>query len=526
MIAKTKPRNRLNGHARAQRPTTVRVAIYARKSVNKGQGGEFGSIEAQREAVEGYIASQREQGWAALPTHYDDLGESGATTKRPAFQRLLADIDAGAIDLVAVYRLDRLSRSQRDFLELMDWLDERGVTFVSVTERFDTTTPMGRFALGITIQVAQLERETTALRIKDKVLASRRKGMWTGGVPLLGYDSVEAKLIVNEPEAAQVREAYRLYLDLGSLRETVAELTRRGIVGKTWTTRAGKLRLGADFTKNSLATLLRSPLYVGKIHAEGELHDGLHEAIVDEETWAAVQDQLAAHRPVTRPKQGRTKTGALLQGLLRCGVCGEAMGPHSTRRHGRLYVSYVCQTIQKQGARACPGSRAAAHDIDGFVVSQLKTLGSNAGLQAETVAAAKTARTERLAELRVQEREARTDTQRLEAESKALAGESGPRVVQRRADIEHALGSAHERQGDAQAENKALKGATLRAADLRAALASFMPLWGELFPAERARVLNLLIERVVYNAAAGELSIDYRPGGIQMLATEAQGETP
>ncbi|RKY19805.1 MAG: recombinase family protein [Planctomycetota bacterium] len=499
--------------------TTVRVAIYTRKSVDKGNGGEFGSIEAQREAVEGYITSQREQGWVPLPTTYDDLGESGANTRRPAFQRLLTAIEAGLVDLVAVYRLDRLSRSQRDFLELMDFLEQHGVTFVSVTERFDTTTPMGRFALGISIQVAQLERETTALRVRDKVIASRRKGMWTGGVPLLGYDSFDSKLIVNEPEAARVRETFRLYLDLGSLRETAAELSRRGLVTKSWTTKAGKLRVGTAFTKNSLATILRSPLYVGKIHAEGELHTGQHEAIVDEATWTAVQTQLAAHRHPLRPP---SKTDALLQGVLRCGVCGAAMGPHTTRRHERVYVSYVCQTVQKQGARACPGSRAAAHEIDGFVVQQIQALGSDPDLQRATVEAAKGARKTRLAELRDQAKDAKADAHRLTAERTALSSHHGPGVAQRLADIDAAHQRASESLQAAQSETQALSGATLRKADLRAALEAFVPVWDVLFPTERRRVIRLLIERVVYDAKAGELTIDYRPGGIRTLAQEAE----
>ena len=516
----SRPRSRPSRRARAQpEPTTsTRVAIYTRKSVDKGDSGEFGSIEAQRAAVEGYVASQREQGWVALPTAYDDLGESGANMNRPAFQRLLADVEAGHVDLVAVYRLDRLSRSQRDFLELMDFLESHGVTFVSVTERFDTTTPMGRFALGITIQVAQLERETTALRVRDKVLASRKKGMWTGGVPVLGLDSVDGKLVVNEPEAEQVREAYRLYLDLGSLRETVAELTRRGITTKSWTTNTGRLRVGASFTKNSLRTLLTSPLYVGQIAAGDELVDGQHDAIVPVETWDAVQAQLAAHR---RIKRAPTKTGALLQGLIKCGVCGASMSPHGTQRHGRTYLSYVCRTAIQQGAQACPGSRATAHQMDAFVVAQIRALGADPALQAETVAVAGTVRKQRLAELRAAERQAKADAHRLAAEREALQGHDGPDVARRVAEIDDAHQRATDALAAAQDEARALSAATLRKADLRAALESFMPVWDALFPAERRRVLHLIIERVVYDAAAGELSIDYRPGGIRTLAQEA-----
>lgn len=522
MIARAPTRSRLNGQTRAA-PPLVRVAIYTRKSVDKGDGGEFGSIEAQRAAVEGYIASQREQGWVALPTGYDDLGESGATTNRPAFQRLLSDLSDGKVDLVAVYRLDRLSRSQRDFLGLMDFLDEHGVTFVSVTERFDTTTPMGRFALGITIQVAQLERETTALRVKDKVLASRRRGLWTGGFPPLGYDVVDRQLVVNESEANQVRWIFAAYLDLGSLRQVVEQLDHRGWTTKSWTTVGGTLKVGRPWTKNALRNLLSSPIPVGRTAAEGELHDGQHDAIVEQGIWDAVQAQLAAHRPETRPERPRSKTGALLQGLLTCGRCEAAMGPHSTRRHGRLYVSYVCQTIQKRGAAACPGSRAASHEVDGFVVSQLRALGADAELQAATVAAAREQQGARQAELRVAIADAKGDLRRLDAERATFRDHSGPDVVRRLAEID----AAHQRASDglavAQREARALRGARLREADLRAALGAFVPVWEVLFPAERARVLHLLIEAITYDAAGGTLAITYRPGGIRTLAEEARG---
>ena len=499
---------------------TVRVAIYTRKSVDKGDGGEFGSIEAQRAAVEAYVTSQRGQGWVALPTTYDDLGESGANMNRPAFQRLLADVEAGLVDLVAVYRLDRLSRSQRDFLELMDYLERHGATFVSVTERFDTTTPMGRFALGITIQVAQLERETTALRVRDKVRATRRRGGWTGGHPPLGYDVVDGALVVNEAEAEQVREVFRLYLQLGSLLKATEELNHRGFRGKSWMTRRGELRVGGPWSKNSLRNQLASPVPAGKLAVEDELHEGQHEAIVDQETWDAVQALLAEHRPDRRrPTPGASKTNTLLGGLLRCGVCGASMSPHGTQRHGRKYVSYVCQTAIRQGAKACPGSRAPSHEIDEFVVSQLRAIGQDPRLQAETIGVAAAVLKERRAELRAQERQAKADIARLEAESTRLSG-GGPDVAQRRAQIDEAHQAATQRLTAAQGEAHALAGAVLRKADLRDALDAFVPIWDELIPAERRRVVHLLLEQVAYHGQRGELAMTYRPGGVLALAAE------
>ena len=501
------------------RPTpTVRVAAYARQSVSKDGDPEFGSVEAQREAVAAYVTVRKADGWTLIPTDYIDLGVSGKSIERPAFRRLLDDIEAGHVDAVAVYKIDRLSRSLPDFTRLMDFFQKQGVTFVATTQSIDTSTSSGKLMLNVLASFAEYERDAVSERVRDKIAASRRRGLWTGGVPMLGLDSVDGTLVVNETEAEQVREAYRLYLDLGSLRETVAELTRRGITTKSWTTNTGRLRVGASFTKNSLRTLLTSPLYVGQIAAGDELVDGQHDAIVPVETWDAVQAQLAAHR---RIKRAPTKTGALLQGLIKCGVCGASMSPHGTQRHGRTYLSYVCRTAIQQGAQACPGSRATAHQMDAFVVAQIRALGADPALQAETVAVAGTVRKQRLAELRAAERQAKADAHRLAAEREALQGHDGPDVARRVAEIDDAHQRATDALAAAQDEARALSAATLRKADLRAALESFMPVWDALFPAERRRVLHLIIERVVYDAAAGELSIDYRPGGIRTLAQEA-----
>ena len=217
----------------------TRVAIYTRKSVSEGLDQAFNSLDAQREAVEGYVRSQEGAGWRALPERYDDGGYSGATTDRPAFQRLVADIAARRVDVVAVYRLDRLSRSLVDFAGLMRDFEERGVAFVSVTERFDTSTPMGRMVLNLLATFAQFERETIAQRTRDKVGASRRRGMWTGGRPVLGYDVVDKRLVVNPREADEVRRIFDLYLDLGGVTAVVEELRLLGLTNKRWTTRSG-----------------------------------------------------------------------------------------------------------------------------------------------------------------------------------------------------------------------------------------------------------------------------------------------
>jgi site-specific DNA recombinase len=519
MIAKARARARSNGDASVP---AVRVAAYTRQSVSKDGDPEFGSIEAQREAVAAYVTVRKADGWVLLPADYSDQGVSGKSIRRPAFQRLLEDVEAGRVDCIATYKIDRLSRSLPDFTRLMAHFEKHGVTFVSTTQSIDTSTSSGKLMLNVLASFAEYEREAVSERVYDKLMASRRRGLWTGGNPPIGYDVVDRALVVNDAEAAQVRETFAAYLSLGSLRETAEALNRRGWTTKSWTTKSGVQRIGTAWSKNSLRNLLTSPVPAGKLHADGELHDGLHEAIVDGQTWDAVQAQLAARSPSRGPTRPRTKTGALLQGLVRCGQCQSAMGPHSTKRHGRRYVSYVCQTVQRQGARACPGSRVPAHEMDGFVVSQLRALGSDPDLQRATIEAAKGARTARLADLRAQIKEGRADARRLEAERTALQDRHGPDVARRVAEIDDAHQRATEATQAAQGEAQALSAATLRKADLRAALEAFVPVWEHLFPAERRRVISLLIERVVYDAAAGELTIDYRPGGIRALAQEAE----
>ncbi|RKY16588.1 MAG: hypothetical protein DRQ55_17695, partial [Planctomycetota bacterium] len=294
---------------------------------------------------------------------------------------------------------------------------------------------------------------------------------------------------------------------------------------KTWTIKRGTLRVGAPWTKSSLRNHLTSPVPAGQLAADGELHDGQHEAIVDQETWDAAQALLAAHRPDRRrPTPGARKTSTLLQGLLRCGVCGAAMSPHSTGRHGRKYTSYTCQTMIRQGAKACPGSRAPSHEVDAYVVSQLRAIGQDPRLQAETIGVAAAVLKERRQKLREQERQATADLTRLDVERARLSGHEGhdPEVGHALAALDEAHEGATQRLIEAQGEAQALAGAVLRKADLRDALDAFVPVWDELIPAERRRVVHLLLEQVTYHALRGELALTYRPGGVLALASEAK----
>ena len=355
-------------------PKVIRVAIYTRKSTEEGLDAEFNSLEAQRQAVEAYVASQRGEGWVALPERYDDGGYTGANTNRPAFQALLADVEARRVDVVAVYKIDRLSRSLLDFVKVMEVFHRSSVTFVSVTQQFNTTTSIGKLTLNLLMSFAEFERQVISERTRDKMGASRRKGMWTGGYQVLGYDAVAKKLVVNLTEAEQVREIFKLYLERGSLLAVVAEVNQRGWTSKSWTNLRGKLVPGRLFDRNLVVRVLTNPIYLGKMPYRDELHQGAHEALVDHKTWDAVQEQLRAKRPQRRGRPVDRWT-PMLAGLVKCGVCGAGMTSMTTRRLGRRYAYYVCQNLVNRGAKACPGSRAPAGELERFVVDRLKAAG-------------------------------------------------------------------------------------------------------------------------------------------------------
>src|SRR5438034_9025448 len=305
----------------------VRCAIYTRKSTDEGLDRDFNSLEAQREAAEAYITSQRHEGWEVLPDRYDDGGFSGGDLERPALRRLMKDIEAGKINRVIVYKIDRLSRSLFDFAKLADFFEKHRVGIVSVTQQLDTSTSMGRLTLNLLLSFAQFEREMIADRTRDKVHAARRRGKFTGGSLILGYDSDQkaGKLVVNKPESERVREIFRLFIESPSLVAVLRELNRRGWMLKRWTTRKGRVVGGGQFDKFSLRRLLTNHAYIGKVLYNGTVYDAEHSPIIDQETWDRVQSLLNG-APHHRGRRG-PRSSALLGGILYCSPCGAAMTP-------------------------------------------------------------------------------------------------------------------------------------------------------------------------------------------------------
>jgi DNA invertase Pin-like site-specific DNA recombinase len=344
-----------------------RCAIYTRKSSEEGLEQEFNSLAAQREACEAFIRSQRHEGWVLVKTRYDDGGFSGGSVKRPALQDLIADIRAGRIDIVIVYKVDRLTRSLGDFARLVELFDTQAVSFVSVTQQFNTTSSMGRLTLNVLLSFAQFEREVTGERIRDKIAASKKKGMWMGGNVPLGYDANERTLVINPAEAETVRRIFALYRALGCVRRVKEEADRLGLRTKSSTTANGTERGGKPFSRGHLYTLLSNPIYTGQIAHKGELHPGQHPALIDDESWSTVRDQLAANTSDHRRK-AKAAEPSLLAGLL-VDARGERLTPSHAVKKGRRYRYYVSAAlITDGGTDRAQGWRLVAREIDEVVI--------------------------------------------------------------------------------------------------------------------------------------------------------------
>ena len=340
----------------------LRCAVYTRKSSEEGLEQEFNSLHAQRESCEAYIASQKSEGWVLVRDQYDDGGISGGTLERPGLKRLLADVEDGLVDVVVVYKIDRLSRSLMDFSKLVEVFDRNGVTFVSVTQSFNTTTSMGRLTLNILLSFAQFEREVTAERIRDKVRASRMKGMWMGGVPPLGYEVKDRKLIIKEADAANIRWIFARFIEIGSGTELARELAARGI----------QTSRGNRIDKKYLYRLLNNRAYIGEAVHKGDSYPGEHDGIIDRTVWDKVHTILT-ESPRKRAARTRANTPALLKGLL-YGPDGAAFSPTHTRKGGKLYRYYVSQSVLKHGAGSCPVGRVPAGEIETAVIDQLRAV--------------------------------------------------------------------------------------------------------------------------------------------------------
>lgn len=491
-------------------PRTIRCAIYTRKSTEEGLNQEFNSLDAQRESAIAYIASQKNEGWQCLLEKYDDGGFTGGNIERPALKRLMTDIETGKIDCVIVYKVDRLSRSLMDFSRLMELFDRKGVSFVSVTQQFNTTHSMGRLTLNILLSFAQFEREIISERTRDKIAAARRKGKYALGKPILGYDYVPCpapftgrRLVVNKAEAERIRRIFELYLEVCSIMRVADECNARGWTTKTWTTTAGRVVGNRAFDKSIISRLLRNPLYVGKVPHNGAVYDGEHEAIVDDDLFGRVQSQLklAAERGGASVK---SSTGSLLGGLVRCKGCGCAMCPSSASKKkpdgSRVrYRYYVCSNAVKRGRKHCAAPSLPGPALETFVIEQVKAVLVN-DLSMRAVVARALDLLREAAELRVAERT------RLQGVLERLSGEEPTAATLREIERVRRTLTALTRQIGLDADR------LIDEDEVVGAVEAFDGVWGAMTLAEQAEFLHVVIATVEYDGESQNVSITFHPG--------------
>ena len=339
-----------------------RCVVYTRKSHEEGLDQAFNSLDAQRQACESYIQSQQFNGWELMPKRYDDGGFSGGTLERPALKELLADIEAGKVDVVVIYKIDRLSRSLVDFAELQSRFEKHGVSFVSVTQQIDTSGSTGRMMLNILMTFAQYEREIIADRIRDKMAATRKQGKFAGGTLPYGYKSENKKMVIRQDEAEVLKRIFQRYLEIQSPKQIAIELNSNGL----------RIRTGREWNTSHIYRQLNSYACIGKVEYKGQIYDGEHEAIIPMETWNEVQRLLKINAATPKGDKTRESVNAPLKGILRCGHCGCAMMPHYARKSdGRKYYYYICQKDSKRGKADCPVHRIPGSDIEKIVMDEL-----------------------------------------------------------------------------------------------------------------------------------------------------------
>ena len=516
---------------RSTKLPAIRCAIYTRKSSDEGLQQEFNSLDAQREAAEAYIASQKAEGWVCQPDRYDDGGYTGANMDRPALRRLLKDIEAGQADCVAVYKVDRISRSLLDFARMMETFEKHQVSFVSVTQHFNTATPMGRLILNILLSFARFEREIIGERIRDKIAASRQKGKWTGGTPILGYDvdrpNGSPKLVINPAEASRVLQIFEMYLELGTLLAVVAELDRRGWRSKVWMTRGGKRRGGLPIDKCGLHNLLTNVLYAGKVRHKKEVYAGEHEAIVPEDVFRRVQARLQQNRNASSIEL-RNRHGALLRQLLYCKACGRVMVHTFASRGNKRYRYYTCTNAIKNGRRKCPTASLPAGEIEKAVVDQIRCIGQDPDLLGETLRQARAQAEEAIERLTGERRIVERGLARCHAEIRrtAMSGPATSAATARIADLTDQVAQSERRLAEVDGQVVELRRDLVTEADVAAAFADFDNVWTALSPREQVRLINLLVHRVEFDAADSSIEVSFYPSGIKSLANGTDDPTP
>jgi site-specific DNA recombinase len=500
---------------------TKRCAIYTRKSTSVGLDQDFNSLDAQREACIAYVA--RQPGWTLIDAAYDDGGFTGANVERPAFQRLLADIDAGQIDVVVVYKVDRLSRSLLDFAQMMERFNVAGTSFVSVTQNFSTADAMGRLTLNMLMSFAEFEREMISERTRDKISASRRKGKWTGGPVPLGYTVENKRLVADELEAVLIREIFALYHEHRSSLVVTRMLNERQLAMKRRHTGGGHARPPRRWTTNDVLRVLKNPIYAGYMASGDELFEGEHSALVERSVFARTQALLSG---ATTDRTAAVRNPEyLLRGVLRCARCGAPFTAASTTLGRATHRYYRCATRDKQGKEACPSQPLPAGAIESYVVDRLRDATLDGALAAEVTESVRARVAARREDLALERRKLPTQIADVAAELRRTletsATVTGPaqRVVDAR--LQHAsdhLARAESRLAAVERELAALEAIEVEASWVADRLAEFHQIWDVLTPENRGRLLRAVVERVEVDEPANQIKLFFADLGAGVSA--------
>lgn len=496
-------------------------AIYTRKSTDENLGGDFTSLDSQREYCESFIKSREGENWRAFPVEYNDPGFTGGNIDRPGMKKLLADAKAGKFQVVVTYKYDRLSRNTKDFLHVLDIFDKHGIVYVSVTQPIDTSSSVGRLMRSILVDFSQFERELISERTRDKRAAMAKRGKWPGGQPPLGYDvDVDTKkLMINAVEAKQVRLLYETYAKTKSLSQAAIALNKEGLRMKRWTTRGEQLRGGRRFNKSNLDYMLRNPVYIGKIRHKDDVYEGEHKGIVDADLFQRVVRQLASNaQKNTSPNQD--KHNFMLRGLVRCGSCGQQMTPNFAYSKGRKYFYYKCVSVNKLDKSACPTKSAPARELEGLVLDRLAFLGKNKRVVDEVVERARKMTGTELPAKKQEKVRLVAEIGRIESEvgniTNILAsqGQAAPQYRALMDKLGHVQGRREELEKQVQridCEVVELETRQIDAEIIRRNLESFSLSFPRLSPQNQKELLALLIEEIIYDPQKSKMKLTLRP---------------
>ncbi len=504
-----------NGNgAKAGPPKPVRCAICTRKSTEEGLNQDFNSLDAQRDAAEAYTRSQVHEGWTAISAHYDDGGYTGANMDGPALKRLLSEIQAAKVDCVLVYKVDRLSRSLRDFARMMDVFDKQGVSFVSVTQQFNTTTSLGRLTLNILLSFAQFEREIISERTRDKQSAARKRGKWTGGHLILGYDldSRSSRLMINPEEAERVRSIFKWYIEGESVFSIVDKARRAGWRNKQWTTRDGKAYGGHPLRRAHIYNLLANALYTGQVPVDGELYPGEHEAIIDQPTFDLVQARLKQNS-TNGDHRHRTRMESLLRGLIYCSCCGSAMYQTYSSSKERRYRYYVCSREQQQAKDYCVTRSVSAPAVEDALVESIRRVSIHPKVLEETARVVRQRLAEDIARLREELNGVQLRVKNLKSQVARLR-EPEP---DRRAALKEQIGAGEARATELKREIMVRERTRLDETELQSTMESFDALWKTMNIQQQSLLLRQLVEKVGYDGRTGKVTVSFKSANIKGL---------